>query len=161
MRKVFWPACPALMMFGLLGCGSDVRESLVSVAVKQINDASSNLGNIKENVEKWEKETKDADKTRHIKTAIEATERLKRNGQTLQEIKQEAAKLEPLSPEEKEELGKTFRKSLESAVQRLNKEMTSLNESMLRAEKVSKSGIADLKQKLQVAQSEFEVLTRR
>lgn len=160
MKRAFWPVY-SIVMCGLLGCGSDVRESLVVMAVKQVGDAATNLGNIKENVEKWEKETKDPEKARHIKTAIEATERLKRNGQTLQEIKQEAAKLDPISPEEKEELGKNFRKRLQTDVDRLSKEMNALNQTMARAEKASKSGIADLKQKLQVAQSEFEVLTRR
>lgn len=161
MRRGLWLCGMVAMTVGLAGCGSDMREVLVSTAVKQMNDAASNLASIRETVDKWEREKETKDKEKLIKSASETAERLKRNGQNFQEIKQQAEKLEPLSQQDKDELGKSFSKSLRGALDRVTKEMNALNETMARAEKVSKTGIADLRQKLQHAQSEFEVLSRQ
>ncbi|MBM4067909.1 MAG: hypothetical protein FJ271_03055 [Planctomycetes bacterium] len=159
MGRTMWLGCAAGMCLGLIGCSSDTRETLVSVAVKQMNDAASNMASIRQSVEKWEKEPKE--KAKYLKLAGDAAERLKKNGQAFQEIKQQADKLDVLTQQEKEEQAKTFEKSLRGALTTVTKEMAALNQTMARAEKVDKTGISDLREKLRQAQSEFEVLSRQ
>lgn len=157
MRKALWLSCSLAMVLGLMGCGSDAREVQVSKTLKQLEDAANNVGRIKAKVEAWEKEPQ---KTQLLKDAVDDTEGLKKNGQALQEIKQENERLEPPSKEEKEEFAKGYRNKLTGAVDRLNKEQIALNQALARAEKINKAALAELNDKLRLAQREFEVLTR-
>lgn len=159
MGRTLWLGCAAGMCLGLIGCGSDRRETLVSVAVKQMNDAAGNMASVRSSVEKWEKEPKE--KAKYLKLAGDAADRLKKNGQAFQEIKQQADNLEALTQQEKEEQAKNFKKNLRGALDAVTKEMNALNQTMARAEKMDKAGISDLREKLRQAQSEFEVLSRQ
>lgn len=159
MGRTLWLSCAACMCLVLVGCGSDQRETLVSEAVKQMNEASGNMVSIRQSVEKWEKEPKE--KTKYLKAAGEAAERLKKNGQSFQFIKQQAEKLEALTQQEKDDLAKSFSKNLRGALDSVAKEMTALNATMARVEKTDKTSISDLREKLRQAQSEFEVLSRQ
>jgi hypothetical protein len=153
----------SLLSLVLTGCSSDEREGQISKTISELNKAASSLGNIRDNVEKWEKETKDSEKNRFLKQAMDGTETLKSVAQQLQLIKQTTDKLEPATKEQKEEYAQKHRNALGSALNNVNKEQTALNEALTRAEAANRNlagALGELKQKLQLAQGEFEVLTK-
>jgi hypothetical protein len=160
MKKWIAWASAVVVMVCLTGCGSDLREVLVGKAIDDLGKAASTIQGIRENVEKWEAETKDAEKKKFLDNAISATDTLKQVGQGFQGIKQATERLEPSSREQREELRRSFRDRLDKAIERLRKEQRSLNDAITRADGIKKGALAELKEKLQQAQGEFEVLTK-
>ena len=164
MKKLVALGSTFFLVLALSGCSSDQREAQISKTIGELNKAASSITNIKENVDKWDKESKDAEKTKYLKQAIEGTNTLKKIAQELQAIKQTTETLEPATKEQKEEYAEKYRAQLGSAINRVNQEQTALNEAMIRAETAHRdmaNALGELKQKLQLAQGEFEVLTKQ
>ncbi len=164
MKKFIAPLGALCLTLVLSGCGSDLREVLISGTIEKLNKAKTSLPNIKTNVAKWDKETKDAEKTKLLKSAMDGTNSLRGVARELQEIKQATGQLDPTTKEQREEYLQKYRDRLGSAVEGLKKEQTGLNDALIMAEKNHpqlKTALAELKQKLQLAQSEFDVLTKQ
>jgi outer membrane murein-binding lipoprotein Lpp len=161
----------AAVMCGLLvvsGCGTDVRENVISLTIESLTKAAGSLASIKEAVAKWDsKDTKEADKAAWLKKAmdrIEGTNSLRTAAQGLLQAKQAAQQLEPASKEVRDEYFEKYQKNIQDAVKRVQKEQDALNEALRQAEQNhpdQKTALAELKQKLQLAQGEFEVQTKQ
>jgi hypothetical protein len=158
MKKVLLFA-GALVLF-LPGCGTDEREKLIADALEEINKASGNMATIKENIVKWEKANV-SEKPKLLKSAMDATQALKKNALIFQLIKGQADKLEPGTPESRKELVEKYRDRFASAIESANKERIALNEAIARAEKKEKAPLADLKISLQQAQGDFENIVKQ
>jgi len=152
------------MALTFTGCGSDVREAVIAHAIESMNKAASGLGGIRENVEKWDKEKKDTEKTALLKKAVEGTSSLHTAAQGLQRVKQETLQLEPTPKEQREEYRTKYQDSIGKAVQRVKTEQDALNQALSQAEKNhpdQKTALTELKQKLQLAQAEFEMQAKQ
>jgi hypothetical protein len=159
MKKLLVLAGTLCVTLTVCGCGSDLREDLINGTTESMNKASSTLVAIKENVEKWDKEKRDNEKTALLKKAAESTKSLHSAAQGLQRVREEAARLKPATDEVRDDYREKFKKNIAAAVERLDKETKGLNQALLQAEKNhpdQKAALTELKQKLQLAQAEFE-----
>jgi hypothetical protein len=164
MKKLSARAAVIFTVLTLSGCGSDLRETLISSAVGDMNKAAGSLSSIKENLEKLDKEKKNEDKVALLKKAAESTNTLRSAALGLQRVKQASLQLEPASKETRDEYREKYQDRLRAAVQRLEKEQKGLNEALIQAEKKhpdQKKELAELKQKLQLAQGEFELQAKQ
>jgi hypothetical protein len=153
----------ACMLLALSGCGSDLRESLVTQTIDTLGKTSNTLTNIKESLERLDKAKTDAEKKELLDKAAEGSSSLRKLAQNLQQIKQAAAQLEPASEEVREAYREKFQNSLADATQRVKKEQDKLNQALLHAEAQhtqQKVALTELKTKLQTAQMEFELLSK-
>jgi hypothetical protein len=99
-----------------------------------------------------------------LKKAIQSADSLRLSAKSLQDLKQESLQVEPTSGEVREEYRQKYRVSLPAAVQRVEKGQKALNEALLQAEKNhpdQKPALVELKQKLQLAQAEFELQAKQ
>jgi DNA repair exonuclease SbcCD ATPase subunit len=164
MKKLIVLAGTLCVTLTVCGCGSDLREALINGATESMNKASGTLSAIKENVDKWDKETREAEKTNVLKKAVESTKSLHTAAQGLQRVRQEAMQLEPAAKELREQNREKYQKGIVAAVERLNKEQKGLNDALIQAEKNhpdQKTKLTELKQKLQLAQAEFELQAKQ
>ena len=143
----------------LPGCGSDEREQLINKSIDQLNNAASNMATIKENIVKWEK-GKENEKSKLLDIAEKSTVELQKSAKKLQEIKQQADKLEAPAPEDRKAFVDKFRDRYASAIEKVEKERIALNEVIARADKNHKGSLATLKSKLQQIQGDFENLVK-
>jgi hypothetical protein len=153
--------CTALL---LAGCSSDVREALIDGTIGSMNKAASSLTGIKDNVDKWDKEKKETDKNALLKKAIEGTNSLRTAAQGLLRVKQEAMQLEPATKEQREEYRKKYQERIAAATESVSRAQDGLNQALVNAEKNhpdQKTALTELKQKLQLAQAEFELQAKQ
>jgi hypothetical protein len=164
MKKLIVPSGTFCLTLMVMGCSSDVRESLIARTRDNMTKAASNLSSIKENLEKWDKEKKEADKNALMKKAVEGTNNLRNVAQDLLRIKQETKQLEPATREQRDEYRQKYQASLASAAQRVLKEQEGLNQALVNAEKNhpdQKVALTELRQKLHLAQAEFELQAKQ
>ncbi len=151
-----------LASFTVVGCGSNPRDGLISTTIEHMSDAASKVASIKdrigEAVKKAEKEKKDPD----FKEAIIAAESLKKTAKDLQALKLETEKLKGgTSEEESKELAKRWKDKLNAVEVRLYTELTELRKVMKEVESQNKDALKELRAKINEADGEFVVSSRR
>jgi hypothetical protein len=164
MKKLIVLACTFFLALTVAGCGGDQRADLIGRVLTNVNKASTSMTTIKENLEKLDKEKKDTDKAALVKKAIEGTNTLAAAAKELHQIKQESLTIEPASKEQIEEYRDKQRDAIRAAVKRVSEAQTAMNAALVHAEKNhpdQKNGLTELRQKLHVAQAEFELQVKQ
>ena len=159
MKRVLAFGTLALSIF-VVGCGSDSREGIVGATVQNLDTAGSKYANIKEKVDEAVKKT-EVGKTPDFKEAVAVVDSLKEIGKQMQKLKLEAEAIKhSVSEEEKKEQADRYKARVDTAIERLTKERTTLMETLATVEQQHKGALKVLREKLTEAEGEFETIAR-
>ena len=159
-------------LLGLAGCGTDTHEILINKAMTQLEDASSKVKTITDELNKAKKEAGD-DKNKYktskeviksIQNAEEAADALKKVGSKLSEVNQNInlAK-DSFTPAQQEANVKTYRSKIQGMVESLSvgkSELQTLIREIDKSSKEAHEAIERLQKKLLEADGQFESLSR-
>jgi hypothetical protein len=147
----------------LAGCGSDTHEGLVRDTIQMIGRAANEVGNIKTRVDEAVKRAEDGKKL-DLADAVEATTKLKQEGEKAQEIGRRIAKVRAqITDEDRKINAANYKPKLNTAFAELLKQKEELRAALAKAESLgpnAKSEVKLLREKIVEAESPFEALSR-
>jgi predicted nucleic acid-binding Zn-ribbon protein len=145
------------------GCSSDPREQYINNAVAYINDATSHIDSIKEQVGKAIDQAKDKKlNAKELSKAKTSIDELRELGKKMQLVKQGAENAGTgLSAEQKEELRTQYEGKVQGALTRLEEARVALQKKLEEAEAIDAEPIRELRNQLTQAEGVFAVLARR
>lgn len=162
----------SLLLFGLIGCGSDMHEILINKTLGELDNAGTKTRSIQEELVKAQKAA-DGNQSKYrdspevikaIQNAEEFADQLKKVGLELAKVKQNIDIVkEPITPEQQAENSKKYRDKLRGAVESLVAARTDLQTTIDQIEsagKDAKDTLMPLQVKLREANGQFESLVR-
>lgn len=170
MRKGLMLASAWLCLLAA-GCGSDVREGLVSDTVNLLLQTTTKVASIREGIESAEKKS---DKVLNLQDAMRAADELKVKGRELQKTALMLRGIkDPVTDEEKKQYLKDFQGRIQDGMVKLNEETLKLNKKLRELEisvktagspfndPTSQAAVEELGKKIKDAQGEFDSLARQ
>ena len=133
MKRILVLGSTFLLCGLFIGCGTDSREGLIDDTINMIQQAATDVGNIKSRVNEAIKKSEEKQTKLDLSDAMKAADQLKKIGETAQTIK------------------------------RRLKQKTELNKSLTKAEEINtaaKESVEKLREKIRDAESPFESLAR-
>ncbi len=152
-----------IALLGLVGCGSDPREALISSTIEYLNAAANDISRIRGNVdEAVKKQENKKPSAKELKEAVGKVDGLKELTKNLQIAKQ---KIESVAGSttagQREALRQQFQQKLSSAMARIEEERLALEKSIVAAEELDKDSVQELRSKLTEAEGSFVMLARQ
>ncbi len=155
----------AFCLCGLLvGCGTDSREGLIEDTINMVQQAATDVGNIKSRVNEAIKKADEKRTKLDLTDAGKAADQLKKLGEEAQKIKRRI-ELDRASVTEEDKANYADKKKerLASAFSDLLKQRNELNKALTNAEAINqaaKDAVEKLRERIRDAESPFEALAR-
>ncbi len=160
MTRRLVTGCTLALCVGLLGCGSESRDNLITQVLTTANDAAAKWRNVKNEVDKLLQKKEDLEQ-KDFKPALEATNQLKDLGNQMLNIKAVAEKLkETVTDADRAEFNKRFVGQLQRAMLTLVTEQEALNKALQEVETRSPEAASELSRKVRDIQAEFEAVSK-
>jgi predicted nucleic acid-binding Zn-ribbon protein len=165
MKRVLFAVSAFALSFGLVGCGSDSHEGLITNTITMMDNATAEIKNIRNSVETATKEAIAQNKaTVDLTKAIKASENLKKVSEEAMNLKrrieQERSKI---TDEEKKQYADKQKEQLNTAFTDLLKAKVALRKQLADTEGLSanaKVEVEKLREKIREAESPFESIAR-
>jgi len=152
-----------IALLGIVGCGSDPREALISSTIGYLNEAANDISRIRDRVDEAVKKQENKKlNAKELKDATSEVDSLKELTKKMQIAKQ---KIESVSgsttAEQREALRQQFQQKLSSAMASIEEQRLALEKSIVAAEAVDAESVKDLRSKLTEAEGSFVILARQ
>ena len=153
----------SITLLGLVGCGSDPREALISSTIEYLNAAANDITRIKDHVdEAVKKQENKKPSAKELKEAIGEVDGLKELTKKMQIAKQKIESVAgSTTAEQRESLRQQFQQKLSSAMAGIEEQRLALEKSIVAAEELDKESVQELRSKLTEAEGSFVMLARQ
>ncbi len=169
-----------MMLVGLVGCGSDERQTLIEQVQGNLESAQRELSTLNRQLEKGIEKAKERTiklnkgkkieelkpgevslQVSDLKPAVDATEQLGKLGKELQTINQKARRLESNVGDAEREKYQPLIDQLQSQFKKLQAAMTKLDQTISEAKKMNGKAVEVFENAYQKALGEYETLAKQ
>ena len=163
MKRILSLTAAVLMTAGLAGCGGDERKDVVQGVLSMMDQAASDVANIRKRVDEAVDKSKKDNAPLDFTEAAKAAETLrKETGPFAQKRKAEVEAIRgKLDADAKQAFAEEFKGKVNETFKRLVTEKNKLNEALEKADQIDKQKTDDLRAKIREAEGPFESLARQ